>query len=587
MSVTTAGLAPAPTEPLLDDVRLAVLTHTPGATVRHELAARPDGTELLEIHSDGELEIRLSVPLGDAAGFWHPDAQWNRTIVADWAGLTRVSLVRGAVAGCLYDSGGTSMLAFAALDPVPETTMRYGVSEENKTFVVHLRVPAGRSPYRMAFARSSPTVATALRKVRGALGAGPAAVPEGARVPVYSTWYGFTQAVEASAVEAEARLAAELGCGTIILDDGWQELGNRRGYHGVGDWRPDLTKFPDFAGHVGRVREMGLNYVAWVAPLLLGLEAECFPALAAHAPETGGVPGAHVLDPRIPEVREHVVRTCVRLVRDYGLDGLKIDFLDRAMTYAGTPSPGDIADVGTAMRDLLAEVVAEVEAVRPGALIELRQPYVGPGMTPFGNMLRANDCPADAVANRVRTIDIGLLTGSGAVHADMLMWDPAAPARAAARQLIGALHSVPQISARLGELSGEHRRMVAFWLRRWRELRPVLLDGEVEPGRPDELYPVVRASLGDRCVISVTADRVVTVDAARHAKITVVNGTASDRLVLEVGGGTLDVAAIFHADCSRVDVDGSRIEPSDRRLGPGLCVLAVPPSGQADLEVTR
>lgn len=605
MSVTTAGLAPAPTEPLLDDVRLAVLTHTPGAAVRRELIARPDGTELLALHSDGELEIRLSVPLGDAAGFWHPDAQWTRTIVADWAGLARISLVSGAVAGCLYDSRGASMLTFAALDPVSETTMRYGVSEENKTFVVHLRVPAGRSPYRMAFVRTAPTVATALRTLRGALGEERAAVPEGARVPVYSTWYGFAQAVEASAVEAEARLAAELGCGTIILDDGWQERGNRRGYHGVGDWRPDKMKFPDFTGHVGRVREMGLKYVAWVAPLLLGAEAECFPALAAYAPATGGAPGAHVLDPRIPEVREHVVRTCARLVGDYGLDGLKIDFLDTVMAYAGTRSPGDVADVGTAMRALLAELVAEVEAVRPGALIEFRQPYVGPGMTPFATMLRAADCPADAIANRVRTIDVGLLAGSGAVHADMLMWDPAAPARSAARQLIGALHAVPQISARLGELSGEHRRMVAFWLRRWRELRAVLLDGEVEPGRPDELYPVVSASLGERCVVSVTADRVVTVDAARHARITVVNGTASDRLVLEVRGGALDVAAVFGPDGSRVagsradssggdgsvldssGGDGSRIEPSDRRLGPGLCVLGVPPSGLADLEVAQ
>ncbi|MBF8187184.1 alpha-galactosidase [Nonomuraea sp. K274] len=578
MSVTTAGLAPAPTEHLLDDVRLAVLTHTPGATVGWELTAQPGGTELLEIHSTGELEIRLSIPLGDAAGFWHPDAQWTRTIVADWAGLASVSLVSGAVAACLYDSSGASMMAFAALDPVPETTMRYGVSEENKTFVAHLRVPAGGSPYRMAFARTSPSVASAMRALRGALVEGPGA-PEGARVPVYSTWYGFSQAVEASAVEAEAALAAGLGCGTIILDDGWQELGNGRGYQGVGDWRPDASKFPDFAGHVARVRDMGLEYVVWVAPLLLGREAECFPALSAYASEACAVPGAHVLDPRIPQVRAHVVATCARLVSDYGLDGLKIDFLDQAMVHAGTPSPGDIADVGTAMRALLAELIAEIEAIRPGALIEFRQPYVGPGMTPFGNMLRATDCPADAVANRVRTIDIGFLAVAGAVHADMLMWDPGAPARTAARQLIGALHSVPQISARLGELSGEHRRMVAFWLARWRKLRAVLLDGEVEPGRPDELYPVVRAALGEECVISVTADRVVPID-ARYRKVTVANGTASDRLVLEVGGARVSVERVFRAD-------GSRIEPSDRRLGPGLCVLGVPPSGLAELEVAQ
>ncbi|MEU0567364.1 glycoside hydrolase family 36 protein [Nonomuraea sp. NPDC005983] len=575
MSVTTAGLAPAPTEHLLDDVRLAVLTK--GAPARWFLEPRPDGTDVLDVHADDDLEIRLSVPLGDAVGFWHPDAGWKRTVVADWAGHARVSLVQGAVAGCLYDSAGASMLAFAALDSVPETTIRFGVSEENKTFVVHLHVPAGRSPYKIAFARRQPSVAAAMRVLRRGLGEGQAEVPEGARLPVYSTWYGFSQAVEDAAVAAEARLAAELGCGVIILDDGWQELGNGRGYQGVGDWRPDTTKFPDFAGHVARVRGYGLKYLAWVAPLLLGPEAECYAELSPYAPQPGWTPGAQVLDPRRPEVRAHVVDLCVRLVADYGLDGLKIDFLDQAMVYAGRPGrDGDIPDVGTAMQLMLSDLVAAVEAVRPGALIELRQPYVGPGMAPFGSMLRADDCPADAVANRVRTIDVGLLNVRGAVHADMLMWDPAAPAHSAARQLIGALHAVPQISARLGELTDEHRRMVAFWLRRWQELRPLLLDGEVEPGRPDELYPVVSAALGDECVISVTSDRVVPVGAFR--KVTVVNGTSSGRLVLDVAGDDLSVSETRAAD-------GSMIVATAGTLRPGLCSLDVPPSGLAVLEV--
>lgn len=553
MSVTTAGLMPAPTERLLDSVRLAVLPESATWELR-------DG--VLEIHCAEAVEIRLSVPLGDAVGFWHPDAWWNRTIVADWAGLAHVSLVRGAATGCLYDSSGASMLAFAALDPVPEVVMRYGVSEESKTFVVHLHVPAGRSPYRIALAPQAPSVAAAMRALRRAPEERP--VPEGARVPVYSTWYGFSQDVAAEPVEAEARLAAELGCGALIMDDGWQELGTGRGYAGVGDWRPDLTKFPDLAGHVGRVQGMGLKYLLWVAPLLLGPQAACFEELSPLAPLNSGVPGARVLDPRLPEVREHVVAMCVRLMRDYGLDGLKLDFLDRATLY------GD--GVGAAMHELLTELAGELG---PEALIEFRQPYVAPG-TPLGNMLRADDCPADAVANRVRTIDIALRAAGGAVHGDMLMWDPAGSTRSAARQLIGTLHAVPQISARIGELPREHRRMVAFWLERWHELRPLLLDGEIEPGRPDELYPVVRAERGDECVITVTADRVVPLD-GRFRKITVVNGTATGRLVVEVAGEGFAVRRVH-------DAEGSRIDPSAAQIPAGLGILNVPASGMAVLE---
>lgn len=565
MSVTTAGLAPAPTEHLLDDVRLAVLTR--GGTADWRLHG-----DVLEIGAHEELEIRLSVPLGDAVGFWHPVCDWHRALVADWAGYQRVSLVNGAAAGCLYDSRGRTLLAFAAEDAVPEVSMRFGVSEESKTFVVHLSVPAG--PYRIHFARSAPTVATAMRALRRALGEGATEPAEGAREPVYSTWYAFTQDVSAEGVEEEATLAAAAGCGVLILDDGWQEFGNGRGYGGVGDWVPDGQKFPDFAEHVARVRALGLRYLVWVAPLLLGPGAACFDELEPHAPASAGVPGARVLDPRRPEVRRHVVALCARLM-ELGIDGLKIDFLDQAMVYSGRPAHGaDIHDVGTAMRVLLAEVR---QAVGERALLEFRQPYVGPGMAGLADLLRADDCPADVTANRVRTIDIALLAVAGTVHGDMLMWDPRAGAHSAARQLIGSLHAVPQISARFAGLPEEQRRMVAFWLGEWRRLRHVLLDGEVEPGRPDELYPVVKAARGEECVITVSAERVVPVDSAAYRSITLVNGTGAGRLVLEVSGPGADVARLHGAD-------GSRIEPVVRRLEAGLVSLAVPASGLVVLE---
>ncbi|MCZ0982418.1 alpha-galactosidase [Streptomyces diastatochromogenes] len=83
---------------------------------------------------------------------------------------------------------------------------------------------------------------------------------------MYSTWYAFNQDVTAASVEAQAGPAVELGCGVLILDDGWQRHGNGRGYAGCGDWQPDPAKFPDLAGHVARVRDRGLRYLLWVAP---------------------------------------------------------------------------------------------------------------------------------------------------------------------------------------------------------------------------------------------------------------------------------------------------------------------------------
>ncbi|MFE7615986.1 glycoside hydrolase family 36 protein [Streptomyces sp. NPDC057496] len=572
-AVTTAELAPATYTALLDTVEIAVLA--PGTEPEWNVTELPGGLRMLRIDAaDAPVEVRLSLPLGDAAGYWHPKAGWSRTLVADWAGRTDVSLVDGLAAGCLYDHTGATMLTFAAADPVPEVSVRYGVSEENDTYVVHLALPASARPHRLLLVRRSPSVASALGVLRtwyaAELPAMP--VPEAARLPLYCTWYAFNQQVDAATVETQAKCAAGLGFGTLVLDDGWQHLGSGRGYAGVGDWVPDPAKFPDFTAHVARVRGTGLKYLAWVAPLLLGPRADCHPRWAPHATAAAGVPGAYVLDPRRPEVRTHVVGLCVRLVREHGLDGLKVDFLDEAMVYAGDGQ----GDIGRALTLLLTELRAALEAVRTDLLLELRQPYVGPGMAAFGNMLRSFDCPADSAANRVRTIDTAFLAVGGAVHSDPLLWDTTAPVEAAARQLIGALHSVPQVSVRLDTLPESHTAALRFWLGRWRRLRDTLLDGDVEPGRPDDLYTLVRAEDGETRVVTVHSERAVPMDRPSVRTTFLVNGSEVDRLVLDF------------ADGAEVDVevrgpDGRMIERNRMVVPVGLNSLTVPRMGSATI----
>ncbi|MFF2045024.1 glycoside hydrolase family 36 protein [Kitasatospora sp. NPDC058170] len=579
-AVTTAGLPQAPWEPLLDGVSIALLAAAPGTRAAWTLGEAADGLRILEVRAEGSpVEVRFSVPLGDAVGYWHPQGGWRRTLLADWEGQANVSLVAGHAAGCLYDQSGATMLAFAATDPVPETAVRFGVSEEDDTHVVHLSLPASAQPHRLLLVPRAPSVATAMRLLRGwfARSITSMKVPDSARTPVYSTWYAFNQNVTAQAVETQAELAAGLGCGVLILDDGWQEQGHGRGYAGCGDWRPDRAKFPDFAGHVARVQAAGLRYMAWIAPLLLGPDAECFADWAPFAPTPASVPGAYVLDPRRPEVRRHIVDQLAGLVRESGLDGLKVDFLDQAMVYAGDGA----GDVGQAMITLLTELRDALEAARPDLLMELRQPYVGPGMAPFGNMLRSFDCPADAPANRVRTLDTSLLAVGGAVHSDMLLWSPDAPVEAVARQLIGALHSVPQISVRLDRIPQAHRDAIAFWLRQWQRHSDLLLDGEVEPGRPDELYPLVRATAGDRALLSVHGDLVVPLDLAAHRQVQLVNGSARDRVVVEVHGGGGWVQGVIHGP------DGRIMEGSLEFMPDGPRSLAVPRGGLATLTITE
>ncbi|RKE17398.1 glycoside hydrolase family 36 protein [Streptomyces sp. TLI_171] len=571
-AVTTAELGRARYAPLLDTVEAAVLAD--GADTPWHTTEDDPGLTVLQVHAPGAaVEIRLALPLGDTAGYWHPGADWRRTPVADWEGRARVGLVKGLAAGCLYDSTGATLLAFAAADPVPEAALRYGVSEETDRYVVHLHLAPSERPHRVLFAPRAPGVAAALRPLRAWYRARTAAmpVPEAARLPLWCTWYAYNQQVTAAEVERQTRLAAELGFGAAILDDGWQRHAHGRGYAGVGDWLPDRDKFPDLTAHVAAVRGTGLRYLAWIAPLLLGPQADCHAAWAPYATRPAGVPGAHVLDPRRPEVRAHVVDTCVRLVREHGFDGLKLDFLDEAMVYAEDGG----AELGPALVRLLTELRTALEAVRPELLLELRQPYVGPAMAEFGNLLRSFDCPADTTANRVRTLDTALLAAGGAVHSDPLLWAADAPVETAARNLISTLHAVPQVSVRLDALPAEHLDALRFWLAQWRALRPQLLDGVVEPGRPDELYPLVESVADGVRVVDVHGELAVPYTPGEFTETVLVNGSAADRVVMDVRGGPAPTEMAVHAP------DGRMIDRIRTVLTPGLHSVPVPRTGLA------
>ena len=124
-------------------------------------------------------------------------------------------------------------------------------------------------------------------------------------------------------------------------------------------------------------------------------------------------------------------------------------------------------------------------------MIEFRQPYTGPAMRKYGNMLRAADCPNVALINRVATTDLRLLSGKTAVHADMLMWHNSESVENAALQLLNVLFSVPQISVKLADIPKEHFEMVRFYTDYWLKNRDLLLEGEFVPYSPQSNYPMI------------------------------------------------------------------------------------------------
>lgn len=550
------------------------------------LAAKVLGTNAVELTAsaaDGLPGMRVEVELGDAVGYWHPEQRAMRALSPDWAGRTTTSLVRSAPVGALYTATGEVLLGWAAGEGVAELSVRFGVSEEHKSFVVELRPvrPLG-ADLTVVLDGARDSLAETVRRLGTWLSdrcAGPVREPPAlARLPVYSTWYAFHQDIDAARVTAEAALAVELGCGSVFIDDGWQRLGRGRSYRGNGDWVPDEAKFGDLAATVETIHGMGAAAALWVAPLLLGPQSAAFGRLAAYAPHAApGLDRSQVLDPRYGEVRAHAVESCLRLVRDYGVDLLKLDFLDHAMVYRDAPGGGDLPDVGLAVAELLGGLLRRLaEMGRGDVAFEFRQPYVSPAVARFGEILRANDCPADSVINRRGTIDARLLSVGQVVHSDSLMWGPTGGAEAVAQQLYGGWFAVPQISMCLSALPREQVSALRGLLDLWREHVDVVLGGTLTTSGAEHGYDVVgavRADLG-RSVIARYVPTVVDLGAQQAAATTVINATPVAKLVLRVArpvsGGVVRSAA---AD------EIATVAP----MGVGLVELAVPPYGSVTL----
>ena len=175
---------------------------------------------------------------------------------------------------------------------------------------------------------------------------------------------------------------------------------------------------------------------------------------------------AGVFDLRYPEIREYLKGIYVKAVREWKLDGLKLDFSDEFYFREDSPAYNDkmdCRDIQDALNVFLTDIMETLKNIQPDILIEFRQRYIGPQIRRYGNIMRVSDCPGSAISNRVGTIDLRLLSGNTAVHSDMLMWHPDEKPEDAALQILSCLFSTVQISVCLDKITEKMKRMLLFW----------------------------------------------------------------------------------------------------------------------------
>lgn len=461
-------------------------------------------TSVQSNQEERKISVELSFPVLDICGRWYPSCGFDRALKADWfPGIESMTSVSAPVV-CFFNGKGENKHTIALSEVKQKVVMNYGIHEENGVMLCRIDMVLPRGLFLHGYSlkvwesvKKEPywdTLAQVSKWWENTPGWKMMSVPPEARKPFYSFWYSKHQTVDASNVEKESRLAADMGFTSVIVDDGWQTDDTNRGYAFCGDWEPAVNKFPDFVQHVKNVQNMGLKYFMWFSVPYVGKKAKAWNLFHDKILHWDDFQQAGILDIRYPQVREYLKGIYKKAVKEWGIDGLKLDFIDEFYLYPESPSYSeemDYADVQEALDILLTETMEELTSVRPDIMIEFRQKYIGPQIRKYGNLLRVTDCPGSGINNRVGTVDLRLLSGKTAVHSDMLMWHKEERPEDAAMQVLSCIFSTVQISVDLECITAEMKKMLAFWMNFMQENKTLLQESQIKPLEPENLYPQV------------------------------------------------------------------------------------------------
>ncbi len=403
----------------------------------------------------------------------------------------------------------------------------------------------------------------------GEIGYRASVAPELAKEPMYSTWYSLWQSMTAQEVLRECRHAVKLGMKTVIIDDGWQKAIPGRIYEFVGDWIPEKRRFGDLERLVPKLHEMGLNVMLWFSIAYVGHKAKNYKRFEGKYLCDNPAGHYSVLDPRFKEVRDFLIDTYVNAVKKYDLDGLKIDFVDRFNSNGKVEEGMDFASVEDATERLLADITGALKAIKPNILIEFRQPYFGPVISSYGNMIRVWDCPLNSVVNKNATIDLRLVSSSCAVHSDMIYWSRNDTPQNVATQLWGTLFSVPQISNLYSDTTAEQRRVLKNYLDFWTANKDTLMNGKLSVRLSENGYGYATVAKDDK-KISLAISEAYFDSTDGYAESHMINLSGKDKIILKANKGAF--VEIF--DCQ------GRKTGNKRRIRSTLTELCVPHSAR-------
>jgi alpha-galactosidase len=480
------------------DFTFSVETDSIQPTITLETNAIADDAALITLTISGEgtfsltdFSVEWTVPLTDVHNlYWggNPGVEMGR--LPFWHVEKHVCSNTGVPYIALIHRSGENRAAFGSFDQLTETQLTADLSEADRSYRFRMQKPDfagqvitvdGKRVETLFISKArQPWYETLREYVRlndEATQPSLLPVPEHAYDPVFCSWTAIHHDVSHEWTIHNAKLAAELGFRTWITDDGWfTDKAMFADYRYTGDWQAFTPKFPDMKAHVQAVQALGFRYILWLAPFMIGEESEAYQRYADILIE--GRPNLHFknLSPQREQSGAIINALVERLMRDYDLDGLKLDFIDSIK-----PVESAAQTFGASIYHVLKEAVERGRAIQPDLLIEFRNPYANLASRSYGNLYRCSDVPINYTWNRWQATMLRLLVPDRAVHLDPALWHPADSDENVAVHLINVIVSVPMISVELDRYPQSHLDLIRYWVGFYSAHRDTIIHGEFKP----------------------------------------------------------------------------------------------------------
>ena len=405
-------------------------------------------------------------------------------------------------------------------------------------------------------------------------------VPPSAFEPAWSSWCAYHTGVTEETVEREAAAARDVGLDWIILDDGWQVpagLGFCQGEN-----LPNIRYSKDFAAHIRRLHDAGTKVVLWYPVPLATDNAPNFADYAGQMLYRRSW-GPYVWDPRFPARRDFFLGRISAAMRDWKVDGLKLDFIDSwGIDYDGLSFPDvskglagrDIRDLTPAVAQTMTAARAAVSDIQPDALIEFRQSYMGPLMLKCCTQMRVQDCPGSLSEMRYGIANLRLTSGPNAVHSDPIQWARDASAESVAESILASIFGIGQYSIRLTESPRAHLDILKRWIAFTRTHAAALYRGDFRIQGISSDAPVLVGETKEERIVGVYKPNFAAECGAPDRPVIILNGTGTPRVTVRFDGATS--AEVFGPDGA----------PAGKITIPaGLSDIAIPRGGYAACNV--